>query len=190
MRGEAPPGFGESQPAPAPSKLVWLDPTGLIYALPEESHVGEVFVGGDPFLAQGAESEKHCAKETGAACTGLLALAGKDMEVRGNSDGTRVEFRLYAFETAEQAGTALKSLAGKERKKSDERGDPTQPVTVASGADETDAFHDDATAEAFMRIGAVVAHAYTTETKPGALEHVAKVQVERVRTVAGKNAGY
>lgn len=113
------------------------------------------------------------------------------MEVRGDSDGTRMEFRLYSFETAEQAGTAMKSLADTERKSSAEHKEASKPVTVASGADKTDAFVDDATAKGVMRIGTVVAYLYTTETEPGALEHIAKVQVQRVRTVAeGKNPGF
>lgn len=86
---------------------------------------------------------------------------------------------------------SVKSLADAERKDSAEYQEPSKPVTVATGTDETDAFEDDATAVTIMRIGTVVAHVYTTETNSGALEHVAKVQVQRVRTVAsGKNPGY
>ncbi|MER5758009.1 hypothetical protein [Streptomyces sp. NPDC002082] len=190
-KGELAPSFPGGTQQGSSSKTVWLDPTGLMNALPVESSVSDVMVGGDPFMVQGTEAVKHCAEETGASCAGLVAVGGKDMEVRGNSSDDRVEFRLYSFETDKQAGAVMKSLADTERKSSAEYGEASKPVTVASGADEIDAFQDDATAVAVMRIGTVVAHVYTTEIKPSDLEHVATVQVQRVKTVAaGKNPGY
>ncbi|MFB7589155.1 hypothetical protein [Streptomyces sp. NPDC056169] len=186
--GEAQPGADGGADAP---KVVWLDPTGLMNALPIESAVGGWFVGGDPFMVQGPEAVKHCAEETGVACDGLVAVGGKDMETAGSSDGTRVEFRLYSFGTEEQARAAMKGLAAEQRKKSAEYGEPSKPVTLATVADETDAFADDSTADVVMRIGTVVAHVDANETEPAGLEHVSNVQVERVRTVAaGKNPGY
>ncbi|WP_405853277.1 hypothetical protein [Streptomyces sp. NBC_00090] len=172
-------------------KVVWLDPTGLMNALPIESTISDVFVGGDPFMVQGAEAVEPCAKESGVACTGLVAAGGKDMEARGDSDGTRVEFRLYSFGTEEQAGAAMKGLAAEKRKSSAEYGEPAKPLTVTTVADETDAFADDSTADVVMRIGTVVAHISANETEPRNLEHASNVQVERVRTVAaGRNPGY
>ncbi|MFJ2176308.1 hypothetical protein ACIOHE_25890 [Streptomyces sp. NPDC087851] len=187
----APPVPGESEQVPVPSQTVWLDPTGLMNALPVESNVGDAFVGDDAEMVQGADAVQHCAKESGAACAGLAAAGLKEMEARGSADETRVEFTLYSFETAAQAGTVMKGLADTERKASAEYGDPAKPVTVSSGADETDAFQDGDAAKAVMRIGTVVAYVYTTETEPADLEHVTKLQVDRVKTVAaGKNPGY
>lgn len=155
---------GEAQPGAEAPKVVRLDPTGPMNALPVESGVGDVFVGGDPFMVQGAEAVEPCAKETGVACTGLVAAGGKDMETRGDSDGTRGEFRLYSFGTEEQAGAAMKGLAAERRKSS---------------------------ADVVMRIGTVVAHVSANDTEPAGLERVSNVRVERVRTVAaGKNPGY
>ncbi|MFI6420879.1 hypothetical protein ACIBG6_26165 [Streptomyces sp. NPDC050842] len=186
--GEAQPGAEAGADAP---KVVWLDPTGLMNALPVESAVGDIFVGGDPFMAQGPEAVEHCAEETGVACDGLVAVGGKDMEARGDADDTRVEFRLYSFGTEDQARAAMKGLAAEQRKKSAEYGEPSKPVTLATVADETDAYADDATADVVLRIGTVVAHIDVNDTEPAGLEHVSNVQVERVRIVAaGKNPGY
>ncbi|MFC9705708.1 hypothetical protein ACFTWD_34025 [Streptomyces sp. NPDC056943] len=190
--GEAQPGAdgGADAGAGAP-KVVWLDPTGLMNALPVESAVGDIFVGGDPFMAQGTEAVEHCAKETGVACDGLVAVGGKDMEARGDADGTRVEFRLFSFGTEEQARAAMKGLAAELRKSSAEYGEPAKPLTLATVADETDAFADDSSADVVMRIGTVLAHVNANETGTENLEHASNVQVERVRIVAaGKNPGY
>ncbi|GHG42183.1 hypothetical protein [Streptomyces zaomyceticus] len=185
--GEAP---AEAQPEADAPPVVRLDPTGLMNALPVESAVGGWFVGGDPFTAQGPEAVGHCAEETGVACTGLVAAGGKDMETAGSSD-TRVEFRLFSFGTEEQAGAAMKGLAAEKRKSSAEYGEPSKPVTLATVADETDAFADDGSADVIMRIGTVVAHISMNETETDGLAHVSNVQVERVRTVAaGRNPGY
>ncbi|QES22550.1 hypothetical protein DEJ46_28455 [Streptomyces venezuelae] len=182
---------GEARPGAEVPKAVWLDPTGLMHALPVESEVSDVFTGGEPFVGQGSEAVDHCAEETGVACTGLVGISGKDMEARGDSDGTRVEFRLFSFGTEEQAGAAMKGLAAEKRKSSAEYGEPAKPVTVVTVADETDAFADDSSADVVMRIGTVVAHINANETDPRNLEHASNVQVERVRTVAaGKNPGH
>ncbi|MFE4614963.1 hypothetical protein ACFRJ7_02500 [Streptomyces sp. NPDC056747] len=190
--GEKAPGVpGEAQPGADAPKVVWLDPTGLMNALPVESAVGDIFVGGDPFMGQGPEAVEHCAKETAVACDGLVAIGGKDMEARGDADGTRVEFRLYSFGTEDQARAVMKGLAAAKRKSSAEYGEPAKPVTVATVADETDAFADDGSADVVMRIGTVVAHVNANETGTDNLEHASNVQVERVRIVAaGKNPGY
>lgn len=184
---------GETQKGAASPETVSLDPTGLMHALPTELSVGDAFGGGDPFMAQSPAAVRFCAKETGAACTGLVAIGGKDLEAGGDSDDMRVEFKLYSFETAEQAGVVMKSLADKERESAAESGNPSAPVALDSGADETDAFQNDMIAMAVMRIGTVVASASTgsPETEQAALDHVASVQVERVRTVAaGENPDF
>ncbi|GEB61179.1 hypothetical protein GCM10017674_23020 [Streptomyces gardneri] len=180
---------GEVQPN-AP-KAVPLDSTGLMNALPVESEVSDVFTGGDPFAGQGPEAVDHCAKEAGMACTGLIAIGGKDMEARGGSDGTRVEFRLYSFGTEEQAGAVMKGLAAAKLKSSAEYGEPAKPVTLVTVADETVASADDSSADVVLRIGTVVAHIDANDTETAGLEHASNVQVERVRMVAaGRTPGY
>ncbi|MGW6985218.1 hypothetical protein ACWGE1_38145 [Streptomyces sp. NPDC054932] len=167
-----------------------LDAAALMKALPDESDVSKWFSGGEPFAGQGAEAVKACAKETGVACTGLVAFGGKDTQAGSGSTERRVEFRLFSFETAEQARAAMKGLADKQRKSAAEYNEPSQPLTLVSGADENDGFMDDATADAVMRIDTVLAYVSTTENKPKFLDHVAGLQVDRVRSVAaGRNPG-
>ncbi|MFF0550100.1 hypothetical protein ACFYUL_14175 [Streptomyces sp. NPDC004311] len=188
--GQAPitsvPGAIGQEPVPSKSPEVQdarLDAAALMQALPDESDVSKYFSGGEPFAVGGPEAVKHCAKETGTACTGLIAVGGKDTEGRG-SNGTRAEFRLFSFETAEQARTVMKGLADERRKVAARYKDPSKPVTLVSGADETDAFMDDAVGNAVMRVGTVVAHVNISETELEFLAHVAGLQVDRVRAVA------
>lgn len=190
--GEARPGAdaGVETGADAP-KIAWLDPTGLLHALPVESEVSDVMTGGEPFMVQGPEAVKHCAEEAGVACTGLVGVSGKDMEVRGDADDGRVEFRLYSFGTKEQAETAMKGLGAEERTSLAEAGKQPKPLALVTVADETDAFAGEAAADVLLRIGTVVAHIDVNDTDPAGLEHVSNIQVERVRTVAaGKNPGF
>ncbi|MEU6314127.1 hypothetical protein [Streptomyces sp. NPDC047014] len=169
--------------------MAGLHAAALIKALPDESDVSKWFSGGEPFATGGAEAVTYCAKETGVPCTGLIAFGGKDIEASGSSRA-RVEFRLFSFETAEQARAGMKGLADKQRKEAAQYKDPSQPVTLVSGADETDAFMDDATGDAVLRIGTVLAYVTISENERDALERVAGLQVDRVRTVAaGRSTG-
>ncbi|WP_423832575.1 hypothetical protein [Streptomyces manipurensis] len=78
----------------------------------------------------------------------------------------------------------MKGLADERRKGAARYKDPSKPVTLVSGADETDAFMDDAVGDAVMRVGTVVAHVKISETELEFLAHVAGLQVDRVRAVA------
>ncbi|MFJ5712345.1 hypothetical protein [Streptomyces sp. NPDC093105] len=73
------------------------------------------------------------------------------MEARGSADEARVEFTLFTFATAEEASTTMKILAEHERKESAEHGEPAKPVTLDSGADETQAKQDGDSFEVVMR---------------------------------------
>ncbi|WP_329623834.1 hypothetical protein OG357_28310 [Streptomyces sp. NBC_01255] len=162
-----------------------LDPTSLMHALPIESQVGDVMVGGDPFLAQEAEAAEYCAKEEGISCAGLVAVAGKDMEERSDSSDTRVEFRLFSFETAEQAKTAMKGQVDRWRKADAKSGGRWQQKTVESHADETEAVRDDEVDVdvVVMRLGTVVAHIVALDVLPENVQHAVTVQASQVQAL-------
>ncbi|MFF0476385.1 hypothetical protein [Streptomyces sp. NPDC004284] len=183
-------GGGESS-APADSKgvtpnfpPVWVDATGLYYALPSDGSVGDVMVGGDPVVVQGDDVVKGCSKLTQSPCAGIQAIGNRDMEARGSADEARVEFTLFTFATAKDASTTMKDLAEHERKESAEYGEPAKPVTVDAGADETEAMQDGDRFDVVMRIGAVVAHLHASDTELGNVEYAAKVQIARVKSVS------
>ncbi|MEU3478899.1 hypothetical protein AB0E66_11960 [Streptomyces sp. NPDC033753] len=185
--GEKAPGIpGEAQPGAAdPAQPLALDPTTLLHALPIESQVGDVMVGGDPFLAQEAEAAEYCAKEEGLSCADLVAVAGKDMEERSDSSDTRVEFRLYSFGTVEQAKTAMKGQVDRWRKADAASGGRWQQKTVDSGAEETEAVRDDdADVDVVvMRLGTVVAHIVALDVLPENVKHAAVVQASQVQAL-------
>ncbi|MFF8837656.1 hypothetical protein [Streptomyces sp. NPDC015130] len=183
-------GGGESS-APADGKgvtphfpPVWVDATGLYYALPSDGSVGDVMVGGDPVVVQGDEVVKGCPELTKSPCAGIQAIGNRDMEARGSADEARVEFTLFTFATAKDASTTMKNLAEHERKESAEYGEPAKPATVDAGADETQAMQDGDSFEVVMRIGAVVAHLHASNTELGNVEYAAKVQIARVKSVS------
>ncbi|MGA5194768.1 hypothetical protein [Streptomyces exfoliatus] len=170
---------------------VSLDPTGLMNALPIESQVGDVMVGGDPFLAQGNDAVEYCVDEESIDCVDVDAVAGKDMEERGDSSDTRVEFRLYSFETVEQAKAAMKAQVDDWRKADAKSGGRWQQKTVDSGADETEAVRDD---EAdvdvvVMRLGTVVSHIVALDVLPDNVRHAAVVQASQVQAAAMVGSG-
>ncbi|WP_157854993.1 hypothetical protein [Streptomyces exfoliatus] len=175
---------GGEQGADAPRPLM-LDATGLLNALPIESQVGDVMVGGDPFVVQEGEAAEYCAQEEGISCAGLVAASGKDMEARGNSDGARVEFRLFSFETADQAKAAMKGQVDRWRKADASSGGRWQQKTVDSGADETEAVRDDEVDVdvVVMRLGTVVAHIVASDVLPDNVRHSAVVQASQVQAL-------
>ncbi|MCF3105957.1 hypothetical protein IPZ58_30930 [Streptomyces roseoverticillatus] len=174
----------EGRPGTAKKPPVWVDATGLFSALPVEAGVGDIFVGGNPVVVQEGEALTHCSAETKSPCAGLQAAGKKEMDARGSADKTRLEFTLYTFRTEEEASRAMKDLAEQQRKSSAEDGTPSKPLTVDSGADETDAIQDGDRSHVVMRIGAVVAHVDASGAERGNVEHAAKVQVARVKSVA------
>ncbi len=163
---------------------VWVDATGLYSALPSDGSVGDVMVGGEPFVIQGGEAATYCEKETASPCPGIQAAGHRDMEARGNSDSTRVEFTLFTFPTAEEAGKAMKNLADQRRKKWAEEGAPAKPVTLKTDADATDAMQDGDSIDVVMRVGAVVAYLDADGASPDNVEYAAKVQIARVKSVS------
>ncbi|WP_329201434.1 MULTISPECIES: hypothetical protein [unclassified Streptomyces] len=187
---------GERSSAPAATQQpitprmppVWVDATGLYYALPTERNIGDVFVDGDPVLVQDGAARSACSEETKTQCAGVQAAGKKEMEARGNADKTRYEFTLFTFETEAQAGTAMKGLAEQRRKSSAEDGVPAKPLTVDSGADATEAFRDGDVNHVVMRIGTVVAdvlvHIHADDIARSNVEHAAVVQVARVKSVS------
>ncbi|MFJ6718782.1 hypothetical protein [Streptomyces sp. NPDC091259] len=194
---QSPAGGGERSSAPAAAGQpitprmppVWVDATGLYYALPIERNIGDVFVGGDPVVVQDGAARSACSKETSTPCAGVQAAGKKEMDARGNADKTRYEFTLFTFETEEQANTAMKGLAEHRRKSSAQDGVPAKPLTVDSGADETEAFRDGEVHYVVMRIGTVVADvlayvSYGDEIARGHVEHAAIAQVARVKSVS------
>ncbi|MEU8622595.1 hypothetical protein [Streptomyces sp. NPDC048623] len=160
-----------------------IDATGLFSALPVESGVGDIFVGDDAAVIQDGEALAECSKETESSCAGIQAAGKKEMEARG-SDETRLEFTLFTFATTDQAAGAMKDLAEQRRKRSAENGTPPQPLTIDSGADETEAMRDGDRCHIIMRIGTVVSHVYTNGAQDENVEHAVKVQVARVKSVA------
>ncbi|MFD3530793.1 hypothetical protein [Streptomyces sp. NPDC058664] len=168
-----------------PSQALMLDATGLLNALPIESQVGDVMVGGDRFVVQEGEAAEYCAKEEGISCAGLVAASGKDMEARGSSDDARVEFRLYSFETADQAKTAMKGQVDRWREADASSGGRWQRKTVDSGADETEAVRDDEVDVdvVVMRLGTVVAHIVASDVLPENVRHAAIVQASQVQAL-------
>ncbi|MEU6934006.1 hypothetical protein [Streptomyces sp. NPDC046385] len=163
---------------------VWIDATGLFSALPTDANVGDVFVGQDPVVVQGGEGRVACTDETGTECAGFQAAGKKESVARGSADERKVEFTLFTFATPEQAGTAMKGLADRRRKRIAENGTPPKPFTLDAGADETDAFRDGDRSLVVMRIGSVVAYVDTNDSDTGNVRHVAEVQVARVNSVA------
>ncbi|MFE2560187.1 hypothetical protein ACFXGT_30045 [Streptomyces sp. NPDC059352] len=183
-KASAPPGE-KQQGAVDPSQPLMLDATGLMHALPIESQVGDVMVGGDPFLAQGNDAVDYCVDEEGISCADLVAVAGKDMEERSDSSDTRVEFRLFSFETVEQAKTAMKGQVDEWRKADAKSGGRWTRKTVDSGADETEAVRDDdADVDVVvMRLGTVVAHIVALDVLPENVQHAAVVQASQVQAI-------
>ncbi|MFD0152129.1 hypothetical protein ACWGQ4_01590 [Streptomyces sp. NPDC055721] len=185
--GEKAPGIpGEAQPgAVDPDQPIMLDPTSLLHALPIESQVSDVMTGGDPFLVQEAEAAEYCAKEEGVSCADLVAVAGKDMQERSDSSDTRVEFRLFSFETVEQAKTAMKGQVDQWRKADAKSGGRWTQKTVDSGADETEAVRDDDVDVdvVVMRLGTVVAHIVALDVLPENVQHAAVVQASQVQAL-------
>ncbi|MFF3839604.1 hypothetical protein [Streptomyces sp. NPDC001930] len=175
----------DGQQEQAQNTDVAIDATGLQYALPTNESVSDRFSGGDPVVIQGEEALPFCTEETGSPCAGFQAAGHKEME---SADETRVEFTLFTFASAADAGVAVKALAKKERTKAVKDGYPTKPVTVNSDADETEALSNGSSAHVYLRIGSVVSHIFTSETGARNLEYAAKVQIGRVKEVAaGKN---
>jgi hypothetical protein len=163
---------------------VWVDATGLYSALPSDGSVGDVMVGGEPFVIQGGEAATYCEKQTASPCPGLQAVGHRDMEARGNADSTRVEFTLLTFPTAEEADQAMKNLADQRRKEWAEEGAPAKPVTLNTDADATDAMQDGDSVDVIMRVGAVVAYLDAYGASRNNVEYAGKVQIARVKSVS------
>ncbi|MFF7727173.1 hypothetical protein [Streptomyces sp. NPDC008001] len=161
-----------------------MDATGLFFALPVEAGVGGIFVGSNPVVVQEGEALTHCSAETKSPCAGLQAAGKKEMDARGSTGKTRLEFTLCTFRTAQEASRAMKDLAEQQRKPGAQDGTPPKPLTVDCGADETDAVQDGGRSHVVMRIGAVVAHVEASGAERGNVEHAAKVRVARVKSVA------
>ncbi|MER5960815.1 hypothetical protein [Streptomyces sp. NPDC002057] len=174
----------EKRQEPTKAVEVWVDATGLYYALPTEASVGDVFVGNEPVVAQEGQALGACSEETGSPCTGVQAVGHKEMEARGGSDDTRVEFTLFTFASGKEAAVAMKGLAEKQRASGAEDGVPSTPLTVNSDADETAALKGETNAHVILRVGSVVGHVYANFTEQADLEHVTKVQIARIRAVA------
>ncbi|MEV6330912.1 hypothetical protein [Streptomyces sp. NPDC051909] len=174
---------GSTAAGSAGTSPAWIDATGLFSALPVESGVGDIFVGDDAAVIQDGEALAECSKETKSSCAGIQAAGKKEMEARG-SDETRLEFTLFTFATTDQAAGTMRDLAEQRRKKSAENGTAPQPLTIDSGADETEAMRDGDRCHIVMRIGTVVSHVYTNGAQDGNVEHAVKVQVARVKSVA------
>ncbi|MFD7339875.1 hypothetical protein ACFV98_28305 [Streptomyces violascens] len=168
-------------PDPPP---VWIDVTGLYSALPSDGSIGDVMVGGEPFVVQSPEVTKACTEKTKTPCAGVQAVGGRDMETRGTSDDTRVEFVLFTFATAPEASTMAKNLAERQRAQYAEDGTPATPVTLNAGADETVAIREGNSFDVVLRIGAVVAHLQASDANPADVAHAATVQVARVKAVS------
>ncbi|MEU7072994.1 hypothetical protein AB0B30_28070 [Streptomyces narbonensis] len=163
---------------------VWVDATGMYSALPSDGSVGDVMVGGEPFVLQGSEAATYCEKETASPCPGTQAAGHRDMQARGNSDRTRVEFTLFTFRTAEEAAKAMKNLADQRRKKWAEEGAPAKPLTLNTDADASDAMQDGDSIDVVMRIGAVVAYLDASGASRDDVQYAATVQIARVKSVS------
>ncbi|MGW9447931.1 hypothetical protein [Streptomyces sp. NPDC055632] len=183
-------GKGQSQGQPQ-AQVVSLDPTGLMHALPVESAVGDVFVGSDPVMVQGAEAAQFCGEQFDGACTGVTAAGLKEMVVRGSSSREqRIDFMLLTFGTEKEAAALVKGAAERQKARKDSFGS-YQPVTVEAGADETRALGRSDFTSVYMRVGTVVSYMRVSRIETEDVQYAAKVQVDRIRTVAaGGNPGH
>ncbi|MEU3605452.1 hypothetical protein AB0E83_08315 [Streptomyces sp. NPDC035033] len=165
---------GEGQP-------VALDATGLTSALPLAHEIGDVYLDGETVTVQASEAQEFCASKTNAPCPGITGGGLKETVVRGTDD--EIEFLLFSFGTEDEAAAHLGKLVA-ERKKAAVDGYPVKPVTIDSGADETQALQTEVGIDVYMRIGAVVSYVDANGVLLENAQRASKVQVDRIRTVA------
>ena len=132
-----------------------------------------------------AASLKTCRADTATQCGGFVALGSSHIQQGGEEQ--QIVFTIYAFKTPNDAKSAMKGLAAKERRRV---GAGAKPLSVSAGADETDAFTGRNT-EIFMRLGGTlvrVASKGLPESEP--YDDFARLQIDRIKqTVEGENAG-
>ncbi|MFE6229152.1 hypothetical protein [Streptomyces sp. NPDC057854] len=163
-----------------------LDATGLLRALPRNSDIGDVYVGGEPVTAQGADAAELCAKRTDATCDGVTVAGLKESVVRGSSSEDRIDFTLLVFGTQEQATAHVEKMTAGWKKPDVEKRRSVKPVSFDSGADTTDAFTyaDPAGTNVYMRVGSVVSAVTGSGVTAENVQTAARMQADRIRTIA------
>lgn len=151
--------------------------------------------GGGEDVLYGAEAAKDCGFDTGTSCAGLTARGMRVVEQQtaeelvANAPEQTVFIKVYAFDSVENAAVASKAMVARER----EDNDDAQPLKIAAGAEETEAFSmklsDRYSTSVTMRTGAVVISLKGSDLKNADdMQALAKLQVDRIaKTAAGKN---
>ncbi|MEV4192809.1 hypothetical protein [Streptomyces toxytricini] len=100
---------------------------------------------------------------------------------------TDVKFELLAYDTVDNAKAGMKTLVADTREGT--TADTLKPLSINTGADETDAYAKEKQTNAALRVGTIVAFVIgTTLPQDRDLQSFASMQVQRITTAAtGKN---
>ncbi|WEH18487.1 hypothetical protein [Streptomyces sp. VNUA24] len=163
---------------------VAFNPSQLSQALPSKIGAPQGWRGKQPVLYEGAEAQKQCGYQE-LSCAGLTSL-GSSVYYPTSSSDTNVRFTLAAYDTVDNAKVGMKTLVASVH---EDEGDSLKTLSIQAGADQTEAFADDDSSSAILRVGTIVSYvAGIHVSKPDDLQMLATMQVDRIKTSAtGKN---
>ncbi|MFD5148666.1 hypothetical protein [Streptomyces sp. NPDC058401] len=190
--GDAAPGKGSSSKGETAAGVGSLTATEVQMAMPSGLAAPQGWTGarilvlpeGHPNASQG------CQHDTSTTCAGLGARGDTSYDKTGVSEH-QILFTVMSFDTQENARVAMKGLVA--RVPVAEYPEPPKPIDIKTGAEETHAFSGQTRSGALqnfalMRIGNVVAQAYSVHESAAMLEEQAARQIERIKlAAAGKN---
>lgn len=175
---------GDDGSTESDATTVAFNPSQLGQALPSKIGAPQGWRGRQSVLYEGGEAQKQCGYQE-LSCAGLASLGSSVYHPTSSSD-TTVRFTLAAYDTVDNAKVGMKTLVASAH---EDEGGSLKTLSIQAGADQTDAFADDDSSSAILRVGTVVSYvAGLHVSKPDDLQMLAKMQVDRIKAAAtGKN---
>ncbi|MER6307005.1 hypothetical protein [Streptomyces sp. NPDC001657] len=163
-----------------------FNPSQVAQAIPSQLAAPKGWKGQEPRVLDGSEARKQCETQAQWSCAGLTSLATTQHFSLNSGGDTNVMFTLLAYDSVENAKVGMKAAVAENHKGEETK---PKPLAIDTDADETDAYTDEESSTAALRVGSVVAVMFGKQLpKDHDLPSFAKLQVDRIAIAAtGKN---